>query len=470
MCGGGDGGDMQGLLAFKASSDSGKKLSSWNEKHSNPCSGDWVGVSCTSNRVSRLVLENMFLSGTGFHILADTLDQLRVLSLKHNSLSGELPDLSKLTALKLLFLSHNNFSGEIPSSIGAMSRLYRLDLSSNFLSGKIPTKDLNKLTHLLTFRINRNKISGSISNLRLPNIQDLNVSSNLLNGTIPASLAVFPASVFQGNPGICGPPISLECGSSVAAVSDPTKPDGSTTFTPTSPAATAVVSSSPGSKPPEFVITKGTAKAVSPPKEERMSRVAVIAIVVGDFIVLVLVSGLLFCYFWKKYSGHRRSRLQEGEKVVYSTSPYATAGGGNIIGDAGITGGFDSGKMAFFEGMKRFELEDLLRASAEMLGKGGYGTAYKAVLDDGNTVTVKRLRDITTAGKLTGGVGKREFEQHMDILGRLRHPNLVTLIAFYYARDEKLLVYEYMPNGSLFSLLHGNFTLLFLRFFAQIEY
>lgn len=104
--------------------------------------------------------------------------------------------------------------------------------------------------------------------------------------------------------------------------------------------------------------------------------------------------------------------------------------------------------MVFFEGVKRFELEDLLRASAEMLGKGGFGTAYKAVLDDGFVVAVKRLKDAQIGGK-------REFEQHMDVLGKMRHPNIVNLRAYYFARDEKLLVSDFMPNGSLFWLLHG---------------
>lgn len=150
--------------------------------------------------------------------------------------------------------------------------------------------------------------------------------------------------------------------------------------------------------------------------------------------------------------------MHEGEKIVYSSSPYGTAG----LTAAG--GGFERGKMVFLEtgapGGKRFELEDLLRASAEMLGKGGYGTAYKAVLDDGSVVAVKRLRDVHVAGK-------REFEHHMEMLGRLRHQNLVPLTAYYYARDEKLLVYDFMPNGCLFSLLHGNF--LFLLFFSVCQ-
>ncbi|KAL0291317.1 UNVERIFIED_CONTAM: Leucine-rich repeat receptor-like protein kinase PXC1 [Sesamum calycinum] len=98
---------------------------------------------------------------------------------------------------------------------------------------------------------------------------------------------------------------------------------------------------------------------------------------------------------------------------------------------------------------KQFELEDLLRASAEMLGKGSLGTVYKAVLDDGCTVAVKRLKDANPCAR-------KEFEQYMDVIGKLRHPNVVRFRAYYYAREEKLLVYDYMPNGSLYALLHGN--------------
>lgn len=142
--------------------------------------------------------------------------------------------------------------------------------------------------------------------------------------------------------------------------------------------------------------------------------------------------------------GASSSRILEGEKIVYSSSPYPAAQQQS-----------ERGKMVFFEGARRFELEDLLRASAEMLGKGGFGTAYKAVLDDGDVVAVKRLKE---GGG--GGGGKREFEQQMEVLGRLRHPNVVGLKAYYFARDEKLLVFDYMPNGSLFWLLHGTFRKL----------
>lgn len=109
----------------------------------------------------------------------------------------------------------------------------------------------------------------------------------------------------------------------------------------------------------------------------------------------------------------------------------------------------EKGKLVFLDRKKQFELEDLLRASAEMLGKGSFGTAYKAVLEDGTAVVVKRLKD-------ANGASRKEFEQHMDLIGRLRHPNVVCLRAYFYAREEKLLVYDYLPCGNLFSLLHGN--------------
>lgn len=73
-------------------------------------------------------------------------------------------------------------------------------------------------------------------------------------------------------------------------------------------------------------------------------------------------------------------------------------------------------------------MEDLLRASAEVLGKGSLGTSYKVVLAEGITVVVKRLKDVA--------VSKREFEMQMKMLGKIMHENVVPLRAFYYTQDE----------------------------------
>ena len=126
-----------------------------------------------------------------------------------------------------------------------------------------------------------------------------------------------------------------------------------------------------------------------------------------------------------------------------------------------------SKKLAFFRGggASVFDLEDLLRASAEVLGKGTFGTAYKAVLVTGAIVAVKRLKDVT--------LPEKEFKEKIEPVGAMEHPDLVPLRAYYYSRDEKLLVYDFMPMGSLSALLHGElrytlFSIQFLIIFALI--
>ncbi|GAB4828864.1 hypothetical protein Ancab_018524 [Ancistrocladus abbreviatus] len=425
--------DIQPLLAFKTATDKANKLTSWNET-TDVCT--WYGVSCLPNhRVSKLVLEDLSLQGSSFLLqLLTSLSHLRVLSLQRNRLSGPIPDLSSLASLKLLFLSYNNFTGEFPPSATTLFRLYRLDFSHNSLSGQIPAK-LNHLTHLLTLRLEDNRFSGPISTLDLPNLQDFNVSGNQLAGEIPRSLSGFPDSAFARNPVLCGPPLSA-C---KVASTDSTRPGSGNGAIASNPSHPTVVASSPSALPGKELPTR-------PPnsRRNRMSLVAIIVIIVGDVLVLAVISLLLYCYFWRNYADKIKegksgnSQLLVSEKIIYSSSPYPSN-----------QNGFDRGRMVFFEGAKKFELEDLLRASAEMLGKGVFGTAYKAVLDDGNVVAVKRLKEAQVGGK-------REFEQQMEVLGHLRHPNLVSLKAYYFARDEKLLVYDYMPNGSLFWLLHGN--------------
>ena len=96
-----------------------------------------------------------------------------------------------------------------------------------------------------------------------------------------------------------------------------------------------------------------------------------------------------------------------------------------------------------------FDLDSLLRSSAEVLGKGKLGTTYRAMLESGPVVVVKRLREV-------GEVSRREFVQQMQLLGPLRYENVVEIIACYYSKDERLVIYENVPDGSLAQLLHGN--------------
>ncbi|KAL8472596.1 hypothetical protein ACS0TY_029704 [Phlomoides rotata] len=121
---------------------------------------------------------------------------------------------------------------------------------------------------------------------------------------------------------------------------------------------------------------------------------------------------------------------------------------GGMSPDRTISRGQDANnKLVFFEGCNyAFDLEDLLRASAEVLGKGTSGTAYKAILEDAMAVVVKRLKEVY--------VGKKDFEQQMDIIGSIKHENVAELKAYYYSKDEKLMVYDYYNQDSLALMLH----------------
>lgn len=100
--------------------------------------------------------------------------------------------------------------------------------------------------------------------------------------------------------------------------------------------------------------------------------------------------------------------------------------------------------------------EDLLSAPAELLGRGKHGTLYRVVFENGMVLVVKRIKGWM--------ISADEFKQRMQRLDQAKHLNVLAALAFYCSVHEKLLVYEYQRNGSLFTLLHGNYT----HFFIQI--
>ncbi|KAJ3678559.1 hypothetical protein LUZ60_002362 [Juncus effusus] len=81
-----------------------------------------------------------------------------------------------------------------------------------------------------------------------------------------------------------------------------------------------------------------------------------------------------------------------------------------------------------------------------MLGKGGFGPVYKGILPDGHEIAVKRLSGSSMQGL-------RELKNEVDFLAKLKHKNLVQLLGCCIERQEKLLCYEFLPNGSLDKIL-----------------
>jgi hypothetical protein len=314
--------------------------------------------------------------------------------------------------------------------------LVRLNLAENNFTGEI-SPGFDNFTRLRTLFLEDNLLTGSLPDLKLEKLKQFNVSNNLLNGSIPDTFKGFGPSSFGGT-SLCGKPLP-DCKDSGGAIVVPSTPNGG-----------------------------------GQGKRKKLSGGAIAGIVIGSIVGLLLIVMILMFLCRKKSSNKSRSidiasikqemEIQGDKPIVEAENgggygngySVAAAAAAAMVGN-GKGGDLNSGgakKLVFFGKAPRvFDLEDLLRASAEVLGKGTFGTAYKAVLEMGTVVAVKRLRDVT--------ISEIEFREKIETVGAMDHENLVPLRAYYYSGDEKLLVYDYMSMGSLSALLHGEYFSIF---------
>ncbi|KAL2893060.1 hypothetical protein RDABS01_008969 [Bienertia sinuspersici] len=404
----------------------------WNTSNINPCS--WSGVMCKNDAVVGLHLPGFSLSGKIPNGVFKNLTSLKTLSLRYNLLSGNLPsDLGSCSELRNVYLQENEFDGEIPEFFSQLRNLVRLNLASNNFSGQVPVS-LKNLTRLKTLYLQDNNLSGVLPELKLE-LDQFNVSNNRFNGSIPVSLSSMPVTAFQGNK-LCGKPLQI-C---------------------------------PGIAAGTGILTGDERK-----KKKGLSGGAIAGIVIGAVVAFALILMIIVFICGKKKTKKSSAvdlasiNKQLGydvpeEKPVGDTESGGGLGGGYSVSAAAAAamatngsakldevGGGVNKKLVFFGhgvGGRLFDLEELLRASAEVLGKGTFGTAYKAVLEMGTVVAVKRLKDVI--------LEEKEFKEKIEVVGAMDHEYLVPLRAYYFSRDEKLLVFDYMPTGSLSAFLHGN--------------
>ncbi|XP_048323086.2 probably inactive leucine-rich repeat receptor-like protein kinase IMK2 [Ziziphus jujuba] len=417
----------------------------------------------SSHSLSFLALQHNNLSGP----ILDSwgVSRLQSLTLDHNFLSGTIPaSLGRLRELQELSLSNNQFNGVIPNEIGSLSRLTTLDFSNNAINGSLASGLFN-LSSLVVLNLERNKLDnpipeeigrlhnlsvlnlkgnqfvgpipasvGNISKLTqldlshnnlsegipasvadLSNLNLLNVSYNNLSGSVPTRLSQkFNSSSFVGNIQLCGYSGSAPC---------------------------------PSQAPSQSVI-RPPSEISKHHRRHKLSTKDIILIAAGALLVVLLVICciLLWCLLRKRTSSNSKNGQTAGRGGAATAR---TEKGVPPVAGEVESGGEAGGKLVHFDGPIVFTADDLLCATAEIMGKSTYGTVYKATLEDGHQVAVKRLREKITKSQ-------REFETEVNMLGKIRHPNLLALRAYYMGpKGEKLLVFDYMPKGSLAAFLHA---------------
>ncbi|KAI4368201.1 hypothetical protein MLD38_016787 [Melastoma candidum] len=120
-----------------------------------------------------------------------------------------------------------------------------------------------------------------------------------------------------------------------------------------------------------------------------------------------------------------------------------------------------------YSGLTCFDLSLIAAATdnfsiANRLGQGGFGTVYKGVMSDGTEIAVKRLSELS-------GQGDEEFRNEANLIAKLQHRNLVKMLGFCLQDDEKILIYEYLPNRSLDTFLFDESKKLVLNWRKRFD-
>ncbi|KAF8113640.1 hypothetical protein N665_0047s0046 [Sinapis alba] len=438
-------------------------FTNWNSSDLNPCS--WQGIACNDDmRVVSIRLPNKNLSGS-LHPSIGTLLSLRHINLRDNEFQGKLPvelfapkglqslvisgnsfsgfvpeEIGKLKSLMTLDLSKNSFNGSIPLSLIQCKKLKTLVLTNNNFSGDLPTGFGSSLVYLRTLNLSFNRLSGtipedigSLRNLKgtldlshnslsgmiptslgdLPELLYVDLSYNNLSGPIPQSNVLLNAgpNAFQGNPLLCGIPTKVSC----------------TTRN------TQIIPSQLYSR-----------------KANHHSRFCITLTATGCTIAGIIFLGSLFIYHLRRASSARADKDQNNrtchseKKTMQEFLCFKT---GNSESEA-----LDENKtQQVFIRMDpeiQFDLDLLLKASAFLLGKSRIGLVYKVVLENGLILAVRRLED-------KGWLRLKEFLADVEAMAKIKHPNVLNLQACCWSPEEKLLIYDYIPNGDLGSAIQG---------------
>ncbi|MCL7045897.1 hypothetical protein MKW94_013785 [Papaver nudicaule] len=358
----------------------------------------WLPVNLTTVQL----YDNMF-SGALPDMLGSSLERLEI---QNNRFTGRIPSIASSALLEVFDGSNNLFTGEIPIGLTALSQLNTLALDGNEISGSIPSDIISwKSLNILTLA--RNHISGELPPKigLLPNLNKLDLSENQISGAIPSQIGNLKLS-------------SLNLSSNLLTGKIPSQIDSfafENSFLNNSGLCSTTKISNLVSC--DSLPSLQTSRKLSP------KFIALIAVVVG--VVMILLVVILVVALRNTY--RRKHEDDEEDSVAWNLIKFQR---------------LDFNESQILSGITKNNL----------IGSGGCGEVYKvSVNHPDKSVAVKK---ISSKGKVDLKHAK-QFQAEVEILGStVKHRNIVKLMGYMSTKSTKLLVYEYMENGSLYQWLH----------------
>ncbi|CAN4079839.1 unnamed protein product [Withania somnifera] len=310
-----------------------------------------------------------------------------------NKFSGQLPaEICKLEEVVIMDISKNQLSGELPSCFTRLKTLQKLDLSKNRITGQIP-KSVGSWNDLTELNLADNELTGEIPGElgMLPVLTYLDLASNLLSGKIPSELSNLKLNKFNVSYNRLEGKVPLSLDNDFFVSGLQGNPD----------------LCSPDLKPL--------------PECSRPKSVSLYLVCILSAFAFILVGSLV----WVLLKASKLLPIQSNRKSVWRITAFQRVG--------------------FTEG-------DMLAALTDnnLIGAGGSGRVYRVKLKNGQMVAVKKLWSAKRERE-----SEEVFRSEVETLGRVRHGNIVKLLYTGIGDDFRILVYEYMENGSLGDVLHG---------------
>ncbi|KAG5056639.1 hypothetical protein AAZX31_05G029100 [Glycine max] len=331
--------------------------------------------------------------------------RVRSINLPYMQLGGIIsPSIGKLSRLQRLALHQNSLHGTIPNELTNCTELRALYLRGNYFQGGIPS-NIGNLSYLNILDLSSNSLKGAIPSSigRLSHLQIMNLSTNFFSGEIPdiGVLSTFDKSSFIGNVDLCGRQVQKPCRTSFG-------------FPVVLPHAESDEAAGPTKRPSHYM--KG--------------------VLIGAMAILGLVLVIILSFLWTRLLSKKERAAKRYTEVKKQVDPKASTKLITFHGDLPYT------SSEIIEKLESLDEENLV-------GSGGFGTVYRMVMNDCGTFAVKQI-DRSCEGS------DQVFERELEILGSIKHINLVNLRGYCRLPSSRLLIYDYVALGSLDDLLHEN--------------